>query len=231
MKLGLPCGQHISFKFIEECSGKEVIRSYTPTKEGDGYVDFVLKIYYANVHPKFPEGGKMSQYMDGLKIGDSLLMKGPKGHLEYQGRGKFSIKKKGEVVEYRVKNVGMIAGGTGITPMLQVIQAVLADPSDRTQLWLIFANQTEEDILLRKELESLPKDRFHLWYTLDRPPQDWAYSSGFINKDMCGSHLPPKVQGSSDTLLLMCGPPPMLKYACEPAFQELGFVEQDYFAF
>ena len=32
------------------------------------------------------------------------------------------------------KRVGMIAGGTGITPMLQVIRAVLKDPGDSTQV-------------------------------------------------------------------------------------------------
>ena len=57
----------------------------------------------------------------------------------------------------------MIAGGTGITPMLQVIRAILKNPRDTTKLYLIFANQTEEDILLRQELESLQSDRFHLW--------------------------------------------------------------------
>lgn len=113
MKLGLPCGQHISFKFIEEGTGKEVIRSYTPTEEGKGYVDFVLKIYFANVHPKFPEGGKMSQYMEKMQIGDKLLMKGPKGHLEYKGRGHFVIKKRNVDNHYHVKKIGMIAGGTG----------------------------------------------------------------------------------------------------------------------
>ena len=37
----------------------------------------------------------------------------------------------------------MMAGGTGITPMLQVIAAVLKNPADPTQLYLIYANQTE----------------------------------------------------------------------------------------
>lgn len=114
MKLGLPCGQHISFKFIEKDTGKEVIRSYTPTEEGKGYVDFVLKIYFANVHPKFPEGGKMSQYMENMNIGDKLLMKGPKGHLEYKGKGHVVIKKRNVDKHYHVKKIGMIAGGTGI---------------------------------------------------------------------------------------------------------------------
>lgn len=40
----------------------------------------------------------------------------------------------------------MIAGGTGITPMFQIIKSSLADPTDRTQLALVYANVEEEDI-------------------------------------------------------------------------------------
>ncbi|RYH23433.1 hypothetical protein EON65_17770 [archaeon] len=56
-RLGLPVGQHISFKYKDQ-DGKDVQRSYTPTSSDDdlGYVDFVIKVYYKNVHPKFPDG-------------------------------------------------------------------------------------------------------------------------------------------------------------------------------
>ena len=67
-----------------------------------------------------------------------------------------------------------IIGGTGITPMLQLIRAVFRDTNDRTELSLLFANQTEDDILLREELEDVQKqfpERFKLWYTVDRPTE------------------------------------------------------------
>ena len=50
--------------------------------------------------------------------------------------------------------------------MYQLMQAVLRDSSDTTKLSLIFANQTEEDILLRDELETMSReygDRVHIW--------------------------------------------------------------------
>ena len=40
----------------------------------------------------------------------------------------------------------MIAGGTGLTPMYQIIKSSLKDPDDRTKLCLIYANIEEEDI-------------------------------------------------------------------------------------
>jgi NAD(P)H-flavin reductase len=94
----------------------------------------------------------MSQHMNGLRVGDSMLMKGPKGHLDYLGRGKFTIAAKRQVTTYRKKKIGMVAGGTGITPMLQVVRAILKDPLDSTEVWLMFGNQTEEDILLQVRL-------------------------------------------------------------------------------
>jgi len=41
-----------------------------------------------------------------------MLMSGPYGQLAYQGFGKFLIKQK--IVQK--KKIGMVAGGTGITP-------------------------------------------------------------------------------------------------------------------
>lgn len=47
----------------------------------------VLQIYFKNTHPKFPAGGKMSQYVESLKIGDTIDFRGPNGLLVYQGKG------------------------------------------------------------------------------------------------------------------------------------------------
>lgn len=45
---------------------------------------------------------------------------------------------------------GMLAGGTGITPMFQVLNAILKNPKDHTCVTLLYGNLTQEDILLRK---------------------------------------------------------------------------------
>jgi NAD(P)H-flavin reductase len=65
--------------------------------------------------------------------------------------------------EGEADRINMIAGGTGITPMYQVMKEILSNPADKTCLRLLYANQTEEDILIRKELEGLQAqhpDRF-----------------------------------------------------------------------
>lgn len=53
----------------------------------------------------------------------------------------------------------------------------MRDPSDSTELALLFANQTEKDILLRDELEQAAASsngRFKLWYTVDSPTEGIA---------------------------------------------------------
>lgn len=52
----------------------------------------------------------------------------------------------------------MIAGGTGITPMYQVAKALLQDQEEYTTISLIYANVTEEDILLKEELDKLTQE-------------------------------------------------------------------------
>lgn len=231
--LGLPIGQHIYLS--ARINGSLVVRPYTPTTSDEdlGHMDLVVKIYPANVHPKFPEGGKMTQYLEAMAIGDSIDVRGPSGKLIYKGRGVFDIKedKKEAGKEVKVKQVSMIAGGTGITPMLQLVRAVFRDPEDKTNLSLLFANQTEDDILLRNELEEVQKqhpDRFKLWYTVDRPKEGWSYSTGFVSAEMIEKalHSP-----SGDNLVLLCVPPPMINFACLPNLDKLGYSQSNRFSY
>jgi cytochrome-b5 reductase len=240
MRLGLPIGKHIKFwcpnpkpKVAGEWNGRpdpeagkpEIERKYTPSSldsEAQGHFDVIVKVYRPN--EKFCDGGKMSQHLGDLKVGDSMDVAGPFGLIEYKGNGEFQIQKRTVLA----KNVGLMAGGTGVTPMLQLLKSSLSDPKDTTKLSLIFANQTEADILVRDLLEDLQQkhpDRFKLHYTLDRPPASgWKYSTGFINQDMIKSNLPPPGAG---TFIFMCGPPPMVKFACKENLVKLGYDEKE----
>lgn len=62
MTFGLPIGNHVIFKAPIGEGSEEVERKYTPISEvsNTGFVDFVIKIYRKNIHPKFPEGGLMT---------------------------------------------------------------------------------------------------------------------------------------------------------------------------
>ncbi|WKY13758.1 hypothetical protein Q1695_004528 [Nippostrongylus brasiliensis] len=231
--LGLPVGQHVYLS--AKIDGKLVVRPYTPVSSDDdlGYVDLMIKVYFRGVNPKFPDGGKMSQHLEQMNIGDTIDFRGPSGLIVYKGHGKFAIRpdKKSAPKERVFKKVSMIAGGTGITPMLQIITAILKNPEDKTQISLLFANQSEEDILCRTELDELAEkhsDRFRVWYTVDRPPAVWKYSSGFINDVMIKESL---FAPSDDSAVLMCGPPPMINFACTPNLDKLAYDPKNRFQF
>ena len=57
--------------------------------------------------------------------------------------GVFQVKpdKKATPDAVMAKKLGMIAGGTGITPMLQLVRAIFKDKTDNSEISLLFANQ------------------------------------------------------------------------------------------
>jgi len=199
--LGLPIGQHISV--AAEIDGKEIVRSYTPTSSDDdsGHFDLVVKTY---------EKGNISRYLSLLNIGQKVRVKGPKGQFKYSPD--------------LCDTIGMIAGGTGITPMLQIIRAALKNPLDMTKLSLIYANVNEEDILLRSELDELAEAhpaRFRVYYVLNNPPATWSGGVGFVSQEQIQQHLP---ASRDDIKILLCGPPPMIK-AMKQHLQALNYPE------
>lgn len=182
----MPIGRHIA---IQATVGtRQAIRKYTPVSDPGsiGSFELLIKTYPA---------GTISKYVSELKIGEYVDFKGPLGAFEYEP----------ELFD----RLGMIAGGTGITPMYQVIKHALTTPSDKTQISLIFANVNEDDILLRKDFEDMAAahpDRFRIHYTLDNPPKNWSGHAGFVTAAMIKENLP---EPGPRTKILVCGPPPM----------------------
>ncbi|KAI7905724.1 uncharacterized protein BX663DRAFT_500701 [Cokeromyces recurvatus] len=196
--LGLPIGQHVSV--MAEINGKQISRSYTPITSDDvqGHFDLLIKSY---------PSGNISRLFSELKIGDEISVRGPKGTFNYTPN--------------MCRSIGMLAGGTGITPMLQIIHAIVRNPNDKTQVSLIYGNVTEEDILLREELDELAKkhDNINIYHVLNKPPSGWSQGSGFITADMIRERCPPP---ASDIKMLICGPLPMVKAMTEN-LTELGY--------
>lgn len=155
----------------------------------------------------YPQGN-ISAHMTTLKIGDSMKFRGPKGAMVYTPN--------------MCKRIGMIAGGTGITPMLQVIRAInRGRPLDTTKVDLIFANVNPDDILLKDEIDELAaKDpNFKVYYVLNNPPEKWDGGVGFVTADMIKEKLPAP---GPDMKICICGPPPMVS-ALKKATESLGY--------
>merc|ERR1711977_576399 len=202
--LGLPIGQHISLGATLTVDGKpkEIVRSYTPVSSDNdkGYFDLLIKSYPT---------GNISKHVASLQIGQTIKTKGPKGAMVY--------------APGLVRRFGMIAGGTGITPMLQTIRAIQRGRKmgDTTEVDLIFANVNPEDILLKEDLDELAKQDkgIRVYYVLNNPPEKWDGGVGFVTAEMIKERLPAP---ANDIKILICGPPPMVS-AMKKATESLGY--------
>lgn len=188
---------------------KEFVRPYTPITLDDtlGHFDLLVKTYPL---------GNASQYLASLSVGAKVRFRGPKGRFLYKPN--------------MAREVGMIAGGTGITPILQVIKAILRNPEDKTKIYLIFANLSVEDILLHEELKGLAEkhaDQLKVHFVLNTPPsEDWTGSVGYITADIIKTHGPAISSNEKETRILMCGPPPMMSAMTKILTEELAFKPQ-----
>ena len=132
-------------------------------------------------------------------------------------------KRAGDVIHARIQhlklkykkgdydNIGLIAGGTGIAPMLQIIRAVLSEPEDQAKISLLFCNKTAKDILMREELDTLAQqhpDRFKVTYALQRPPLGWEGEVGYVSHAMVARTMPQP--GVGRVLVALSGPDRMM---------------------
>ncbi|KAF2091217.1 oxidoreductase NAD-binding domain-containing protein [Saccharata proteae CBS 121410] len=189
-------GLHIASALITKYKGPEmekpVIRPYTPVSDEDtkGYLDFIVK--------KYP-GGPMSEHLHNMAPGQRLDMKGPIPKYPWAPN--------------KHEHIALIAGGTGITPMYQLIRGIFKNPEDKTKVTLVYGNLTEEDILLKKELSDIENtypQRFRAFYTLDTPPEGWQQGKGHVTKELLKEVLPEPKQGEK-VKVFVCGPPGMCK--------------------
>ena len=218
-KLGLPVGQHLMVRLKDSKTNESIIRSYTPVSEinDQGFMDMLVKVYFDKEGVK---GGKMSQAMDALPIGQYIEMKGPIGKFEYLGYGRCTV----QGIERTVKSFIMICGGSGITPIYQVFRSIMQNPNDSTRCVVLNGNRQFEDILCKPELDRLADGNDHrckLIYTLTKAPDDWSGLRGRIDANLVDRHC----TKSQDSLVLICGPEALEK-SMRKVFLEKGWTEE-----
>ncbi|KAK7894942.1 hypothetical protein LTR67_005681 [Exophiala xenobiotica] len=170
-----------------------VFRPYTPVSENDvpGTVTFMVK--------KYPNG-KGSGKMHSLQPGDTMKFK-PLHEFDYKPN--------------QYSAITCIAGGSGITPIYQLTRAILNNPEDKTKIALVYANNTEEDILLKSEFDELAQKypgRFTRSYVVSKttPQNEGVYEKGYVNKELLSKAMPHKMN-ERNVKVLVSGPPPMVE--------------------
>jgi len=217
-RLGLAAGRHVDVSVEGHSRPYTPVRPEAKLEEEEGCTTLVVKVY---------DDGQVSPRLGRLEEGNTISMEGPKGRIEYRGRGVFSRRllksEGGGEQEINASNIGLIAGGSGLTPMLQIARKALSDPKDKTSVSMIFANRSEADIFLKDQLDELARTfpgRFRVHYTIDQAfTQEWPHEVGLIDVDKCSRLLP---SPGPDTVICCCGPPPMIKKACKPSLSQVG---------
>ncbi|ESU10796.1 hypothetical protein SNK03_010804 [Fusarium graminearum] len=115
------------------------------TPDEPGYMDLLVK--------KYPKG-QGSTYLHSLQPGDTLSFT--------------SLPLKPAWKTNNFPHITLIAGGCGITPLFNLAQGILRDPAEKTRMTFIFGARSDEDVLLKKELDGFAKEfpeRFEVKYT------------------------------------------------------------------
>lgn len=189
-------GDHI--KIYPDSNKPLEFRPYTPTNIPEKERNFELVIKH------YPDG-KVSGFMKIREIGDIVGISGPQqgGHFE----------------EGMASRIGMVAGGTGITPFISMIRSILTRNLP-VETSLLYANKTVDDIILKDELDKYAVDfaNFSLFYVLNEASPDWKMGIGRIDKDLMSEKL---FEPSDDTVVFVCGPP-MMQINLKKQLIELG---------
>ncbi len=161
------------------------------------------------------DGGLFSTWINTqLKTGDTLDVMTPTGRF-----GLGSIPGNGRL------HVG-IAAGSGITPILSIIQGVLAREPD-SNFSLFYGSRSVDDILFREELEDL-KDRnlgrLSVFHVLSREQQDIAILNGHIDDEKLRLLLGHVVPAEAVDHAFICGPAAMIDPA-EATLRDIGIAQ------
>ncbi|GIZ46072.1 hypothetical protein CKM354_000921100 [Cercospora kikuchii] len=222
--LGLPTGQHLMIRLRDPVTREAIIRSYTPISQTTqkGYMDVLVKVYFKS---EGQEGGKMSMALEQIPIGHFVEFKGPIGKFEYLGKGLAAVND----VKRGVKTFYMICGGSGITPIYQVLRAVMQDKEDPTRCVVLDGNRLVEDILCKEDLDQFAKEnseRCTILHTLTKAPDDWQGLRGRIAAPLLREHVSRQKHGEREAMVLICGPGALEK-SCHEALLELGWHDDE----
>jgi ferredoxin-NADP reductase len=128
------------------------------------------------------------------QVGDSFIVGDAWGTIEYKGRGTF------------------IAGGAGVTPFIAILR-MLRERGELSGHRLIFANKTEDDIILREEFDAMPGlEVIHVLSDEDKN----GFEHGYVDKQMLE-----RLVGDTSQHFYVCGPDPMIE-SVNATLKELG---------
>lgn len=185
--------------------GTEVTRSYSFSSDpGQERLSFLVKL---------TPGGAMSTYLDERAgVGDEITFTGP--------HGAFFLRE--------ATHPGLLlAGGTGLAPVLSMLRALRSSGSDR-KMHLIYGVNTDDDVVELDTIRELTRDLPALtWDYCVTDPNSSAPNKGpdrpYVMSLITSGHLQ-----EGEVAVYTCGPPPMVD-AVRHHFADLGIEPVDFY--
>lgn len=150
---------------------------------GENTVDFTIR-----------RVGKVTNEVFENYVGDRLFIRGPYGN-------GFDIN------NYKGKEVVIIAGGTGLSPVRGVVQHFAENPQDAESITLIAGFKSPKDVLFREDFEDW-NEKINVIKTVDSAPEGYEGPVGMVTK-----YIPElKFKDPKNAVFICVGPPIMIKF-------------------
>jgi ferredoxin-NADP reductase len=193
-------GQHVDVRLTAD-DGYQAQRSYSIASPPE---DELLSLTVERLND-----GEVSPYLvDELRVGDQLQLRGPIG-----GYFVWTTAKGGPLC--------LIAGGTGVTPLMAMVRH-RDKSSGRIPTLLLYSARSLDNVVYQKELDAmaLRDTSLRVVYALTREqPEDWMGHRGRINKALLAETCFPVAQNPA---IYVCGPTSFVE-AVSGLLVELGF--------
>lgn len=150
---------------------------------GEGYVDFTIR-----------RVGKVTNEIFENYVGDRLWIRGPYGNGF-------------DVNLYKGKELVVIAGGTGLSPVKGVVDYFAHHKEEVKKITLIAGFKSPSDVLFRKDFQFW-EEKIHVIRTVDKAPEGYEGPVGMVTKYI--PDLP--ITDPDNTVFICVGPPIMIKF-------------------
>lgn len=153
--------------------------------------------------------GKNTSAIHTLREGDLVGLRGPYGN-------GFPMD------EFKGKDLFIIGGGIGMSPLRPVINYVLEHRDDYGQMEIVYGSRTPRDLVFRDEFTKWAEaERTRLTLTVDVESPGWDGNVGFV-PDMVLKVAP----DAKNRLAITCGPPIMIRFTLAN-LKKLGFDDEN----
>jgi propane monooxygenase reductase subunit len=184
--------------------GTELRRSFSmASPPGDGRLEFLIRAY--------PEGAFAGILEAGIDPGAEIGFTGPYGSFR---------------LAQTDRDVLMVAGGSGMAPVLALLRELADQASDR-KIRFFYGARTSEDLFNRDLIEELGSrlENFHYTEVLSEPDGgEWTGATGYVHEAAAQALAAGEVEQPE---VYTCGPPPMVDALVDVLTSVHGVSETD----